>query len=87
MHLATPDPAPPLQTLCCNVSHIWLAVGEVQLRDGRDSNLARDATESREDPAPVALALTEQMRIGASVVPASHLWRSSLSAFFYSQRW
>lgn len=56
MYLATPDPAPPLHALCGNLSEIWLAVIEVQLRESGDSNLACDATESREDPSPVARA-------------------------------
>lgn len=61
MYLATPDPAPPLHALCCNISYIWLAVREVQLGDSGDGNLACNATESQEDPAPIAEAWTEQM--------------------------
>lgn len=60
MYLATPDPAPPLHALCCNLSEIWLAVIEVQLRESGDSNLACDSTESREDPSPVAWARTDK---------------------------
>lgn len=40
-----------------------LAAGEVQLRDGGDSNLAWDAVVSQEDAAPFAPASTLQIQI------------------------